>query len=442
MQRHATYSRKNIEAALKKVYKNREQGDHARIPFLDKEREKSYKLLCKKGLPTQKSEAYRYTPLIKTITSHFLENLSPPPHTPTANIPPLPSLLHGIKGYTLTFINGYLVEQGSNLPFVCQPLGEAYSDFKNLIDGHFNAQVEDYQDAWANANTACHKTPYLLYIPSDTRLTQPIILHHHTAAHKPITTYPRLLIIVGLRAQATIIDTATTPHLAPPSFVNHVSELVLQPSSNLTYYPLHINHSPTHQLRHTYIHQSTKTKFTNHFIATSTNDALLRESTHITLQGSHADNALYGLYRNQHKKHLAIHTTTTHKNAHTTTKQVYKGTADDQATTIFHGNIHIPPQQHHIIASQYHKGWILSPQASIHTRPELAIKADDVQCSHGATTTQLDPTMLNYMQTRGIPPQKAKNILLDAFFQEAINIIPNQDIQDLIAQTLLGHHKK
>jgi Fe-S cluster assembly protein SufD len=79
---------------------------------------------------------------------------------------------------------------------------------------------------------------------------------------------------------------------------------------------------------------------------------------------------------------------------------------------------------------------LLSPKAKVRTRPQLEIYADDVKCSHGATTGQLDETALFYLQQRGIPLREAQRLLLQAFLDEVVMTLPDEALQDEIRQQI------
>ena len=115
--------------------------------------------------------------------------------------------------------------------------------------------------------------------------------------------------------------------------------------------------------------------------------------------------------------------------AHTTSNQLVKGVLDGSSRGVFQGQIHIEPNAQQTEGYQLHRALLLSDNAEVDCKPELEIFADDVKCSHGATCGDLDKEQLFYMQTRGIALADAKQILIEAYLNETLLKIENQQIR-------------
>lgn len=404
----------------------------------------AYHYFIEKGLPNRKDENYRYTPLIEQLTPLFAKKKlsAPPPSKPTVREIPLPSTLQAIDGYLITFYNGSLLplqKEREKIPFILLPLQKAYQQFPHLLNEHFYPKLALPQNAFTAINTILCPTPYFLYIPPHVKIDKPIIVHHHSDHTDPTTIHPRLLTLLDRNSSATYIETSSTPTSSSPIFSNQVSDISLLPESKLTSYLWQVGQTIPYQLRYTYLYQEKKSSLAQYTIALSNNSPLLRDQTHLKLTGEKATSTLQGIYINQKAQHLALHTHVHHSAPHTSTTQHYKGIGKATSTTLFDGYIDIEPTGQETVANQYHKSWIVDNKATIHSRPQLAIKADQVQCSHGVTTTQPDPSILFYLQTRGIPYEKAQKMLLEAFFNEEIDSLPHLAIQKSTKQAILPH---
>lgn len=166
--------------------------------------------------------------------------------------------------------------------------------------------------------------------------------------------------------------------------------------------------------------------------------ALARKNLSIELleTGAHAESfALYGL---RGKQHSDIYTQILHKAADTTSAQIAKGILADESRGVFTGKIHIFPEAQRVSSSQLNKNLLLSQKAQAHSQPQLEIFADDVKCSHGSTTGQLQDDELFYFQSRGIPADKAKALLAHAFGNEILMKITNTKIREEINTRFLS----
>ena len=163
---------------------------------------------------------------------------------------------------------------------------------------------------------------------------------------------------------------------------------------------------------------------------------LARNETTVLLQqeGAEADtNGAYRLYKNGHSD---ITTNIKHLAAHTISNQLVKGVLDGASKGVFPGQIPIAPDAQQTEGYQLHRALLLSDEAEVDCKPELEIFADDVKCSHGATSGDLDKEQIFYMQTRGISLENARQILIDAYLNEAFSKVENETIRQWLKEVL------
>jgi Fe-S cluster assembly protein SufD len=149
---------------------------------------------------------------------------------------------------------------------------------------------------------------------------------------------------------------------------------------------------------------------------------------------------LYGIYLQQGQSHIDNHTVVDHAKPHCESNELYKGMLDDQSTGVFNGKIFVRQDAQKTNAYQSNKNVLLSEGASVNTKPQLEIFADDVKCSHGCTIGSLDDESLFYLRSRGIPENIARSLLLHGFvldILEQIKLAPIRDYVDkLISERL------
>jgi Fe-S cluster assembly protein SufD len=141
------------------------------------------------------------------------------------------------------------------------------------------------------------------------------------------------------------------------------------------------------------------------------------------LEGTGAHAALFGLFTPMGNQHLDAHTRLDHIAAHTTSEEDYRGIAGGRGRGVFNGKVIVRPDAQKIDARQSSRNLLLSPTAEIDTKPELEIYANDVKCSHGATTGQLDATALFYLRSRGLSESDARAALIRAFAESILSTI-------------------
>lgn len=149
-----------------------------------------------------------------------------------------------------------------------------------------------------------------------------------------------------------------------------------------------------------------------------------RYDVDIKLQGEGAESAVYGAYLTENLDKIKLTTLTQHLVPHTTSDEIFRGMLNDSSKVAFDGRILIVQDAQKTQGDLSNKNLLLSDKAHIDTKPELEIYADDVQCSHGATVSQLDELSLHYLKTRGIDDMTAKNMISFSFIAEVLAKMP------------------
>jgi Fe-S cluster assembly protein SufD len=138
------------------------------------------------------------------------------------------------------------------------------------------------------------------------------------------------------------------------------------------------------------------------------------------LLDSHAHCSLNGLYVLDGSSSDHEQVTVRHRQPHATSSQLFKGILNDRSRAEFSGTIEVDPGAIKTDAQQLCRNLLLSSEAQVHTRPQLRILADDVKCSHGATTGQLDQEQILYLRSRGLSPESAIRMLTYGFAREVV----------------------
>lgn len=170
------------------------------------------------------------------------------------------------------------------------------------------------------------------------------------------------------------------------------------------------------------------------------NGLLVRNNINIAVEGENCETHMNGAIIGGEKQHVDNHTFVDHKVPNCFSNENYKYVLDDRSTGVFNGKVIVRQDAQVINAYQNNGNILLSDGASINSKPELEIYADDVKCSHGSTTGQLDENAIYYLQTRGISKANAKKMLVAAFIEEVIEAIEHESTQNYIHKLLKEHH--
>lgn len=178
------------------------------------------------------------------------------------------------------------------------------------------------------------------------------------------------------------------------------------------------------------IHQKQNSQYTAHIYQLQ-GDAL-HTTLHIDKNGAGAHTSLYGLSYPKQKQHFEIQTLVKHNCTDCETTENFKIIAADHSVGVFGGMIYVAPHAVKTAAKQSNKNILLSPHARIFSKPQLEIYADDVSCNHGSSTGQLNEDALWYMQARGIAPEQARQLLIQAFVHEITDLLPKENVRELV----------
>ena len=244
-------------------------------------------------------------------------------------------------------------------------------------------------------------------------------------------------LILAANQSREIIEYDDDAHLsAEPK----VSEIVLNENSSLELYLLqNVDNKATIQ-REFKVKQLADSRLK--IVVITFNGGDIRNRYTVNLDGEGADTQIYGLYLIDKTQHVENYLKVNHNVPHCTSNEKFKGVLDDEATGIFNGHVYVAPNAQKTDAHQNNSNIILTPKAKINSQPFLEIYADDVKCSHGTSTGQLDQEAMFYMRQRGISKANARILLMYAFAAEVSNHIGNdmlhEHIDDMIKRRLRG----
>jgi Fe-S cluster assembly protein SufD len=164
--------------------------------------------------------------------------------------------------------------------------------------------------------------------------------------------------------------------------------------------------------------------------------AFVRNDVLVNVEGENCETHLNGAYIMKDSQHIDNHTTIDHISPNCNSYELYKGVMDDKSTAVFNGKVFVRPNAQKINAFQSNANVLLSNDAAVNSKPELEIYADDVKCSHGSTTGQLDEEAIFYLRSRGISEAAARQLVVAAFMQDVFLKVASNELKSYIYQQL------
>ncbi|AXI24531.1 FeS assembly protein SufD [Cardinium endosymbiont of Sogatella furcifera] len=336
------------------------------------------------------------------------------------------------QAITFTFINGiWLPSDNGHQGIRLRKLADLSLLEQKEVLATYIADTEASDDLFVLLNRFLAQESYLLEV---TEGSHQVIALQHMITDLGGHIVPQLLVKVGKASQVTIIEQWHSGPVQP--FVNHFTHVLLEEAAHLSYYTLYMDASSCSQVNTLYCNQMDHSTFTHHTFIFG--GAMLRMHIRSHINGSHAHAGLYGLSTLAATEQVTQQIQVVHSAPHSLSKQHYKSILGGQSTDRFSGKIYLTPAAQKTNAYQTNNALLLSDAAHHYVKPQLEIYADDVKCSHGATTGQLDEAQLFYLQTRGIAAPLAKRLLLEAFGSEIIDAVGTATLQAYLYDQLVA----
>lgn len=392
----------------------------------EQKRKEALKSLAALGLPAAKNEEYKFTPITRILEKNFSFTSAKPAGIVDENV-----LLKG-DFRRLVFVNGVLSEKLSDLTpangLTIAPLAAA----NDKVGKKFGSLLNHEVNAFAAWNTAAWEAGVYIAVEAGKVIEQPIVIQHVIdSSAGEVVSVVRNLIHVAKSAEVTIIETFHSTG-SNPDFLNLATETFVEENAGLNYYSLQ-NNKGNHYLHNQHeIHQEKSSRVSSYTF--SLDGKLIRNNLHLALDGENIESHMYGLYLIAGETLADNHTVADHRKAHSFSNELYKGIVDGNAKGVFNGKIYVRPNAQKTNAFQANRNILLSDRATVNTKPQLEIWADDVKCSHGCTSGQLDEEALFYLQARGISKDKAKAMMLYAFAGEVLDNIRNDYMKTLVEE--------
>jgi Fe-S cluster assembly protein SufD len=393
------------------------------------------------GLPGNKHEEYKYTPITRALEKEFGEQQTLPSTYAVSEKTKSRIQQHILdtEANHLVFINGQFAEDLSTIISpadqlrICT-LTQAFQDYPEVIEKYLGSEADLDSDPFIALNTAYAQDGVFLHVPKGKAVEAPVITYFFTdTTADNAVVQSRNLCIVEENGQIKLSETFLTLGDGA-SYNNAVTEILVNKYAHVHYYKYENESQKAYHTGTTQVRQHDNSHF--HAVTVALQGAMIRNNLNIELDAQHCESHMYGLYMLDGKTHVDNHTVVDHQQPNAFSNELYKGIVDGSARGVFNGKIYVRPDAQKTNAFQSNANILLSNDASVDTKPQLEIWADDVKCSHGATTGQLDQEQMFYLRTRGLSKIQARAVLLKAFAGDVIQHIGIEALQSLVEQQI------
>ena len=387
------------------------------------------------GFPTKRQEDWKYTSL-KSILKHDY-SVFPKSENAIEFNDVKKYFIHEIDSYKIIFIDG---KYSSHLSQTTHDGIDVCLMSSALTKPKYQLNIENYfnkiasKNGLSSLNTAFSHEGAYINIPKNKIVNKPIqIIHFSTGNEAALMLQPRNLIVVNENAHVQIIERhqSLTDN---PVLTNSVTEIFTNKRAIVDYYKIQNDRQSASLIDNTFVNQKQESIAKVHTF--SFGGKLIRNNLEFYQNGERIDSTIKGITIIGDKQHVDHNTLVHHIEPNCESHQDYKGIFNDSATGVFNGKVVVEKLAQKTNAFQANNNILMSDKASINTKPQLEIFADDVKCSHGCTIGQLDESAMFYLRSRGIPEKEARALLMFAFSNNVMDSVKIPEIKNRITKII------
>jgi Fe-S cluster assembly protein SufD len=398
-------------------------------------RTEAIKTFENEGFPSKKLEAWKYTSL-NSVLKHDYSVF--PKHENALEFKDVKKyFIHDIDSYKIIFVDGkyssYLSQTTHDGIDVCL-MSSALTKpkYRLIIENYFNKIAG--KSSLSALNTAFSVEGAYIHIPKNKLVEKPIqIIHFSTGNEAALMLQPRNLIVVDENSHVQIIERHQSLN-DNPVLTNSVTEIFANKRAIVDYYKIQNDRQSATLIDNTFVNQKQESLAKVHTF--SFGGKLIRNNLNFYQNGERIDSTLKGITIIGNKQHVDHNTLVHHIEPNCESHQDYKGIFDDNSTGVFNGKVVVEKEAQKTNAFQANNNILISDKASINTKPQLEIFADDVKCSHGCTIGQLDDSAMFYLRSRGIPEKEARALLMFAFGNNVLDSVKIPEIKNRITKII------
>jgi Fe-S cluster assembly protein SufD len=394
------------------------------------------------GFPKKTLEEWKNTDLKETLEKGYDVSFAAPETIDpkkiiNCNIPHLDTAVIGQFNGWYVSKDVPLIRLGNGI--IMGSLAEAMKKYPDLVAKYYSKYADFSKNSLTALNTAFSQDGIFIYVPDNVKSHKPVQMINIIQHDQNIFLQSRNLVILGKNSSLSLVH-CDDSYNHQTSFSNVVTEIILEDEAVMDHYKLQNLNNNSTLISSVYFNLEHTATLNSHFI--SLNGGLLRNNIYLTFNGEGSNASVYGLYLMDRKQHIDNLVVVDHTKPGCTSLEMFKGIMDDDSSGVFNGHVLVRRDAQKTDARQTNRNILLTDTAKVNSKPFLEIYADDVKCSHGSTTGQLDADAMFYLMQRGIGEDSARMLLMFAFANEVVSKIAipqlRQRIEDMVKKRLQG----
>jgi Fe-S cluster assembly protein SufD len=409
---------------------------------LRRSRRSAFEKFREMGFPSIKNEDWRYTNIARFLRDEYDLGAGVLGASGAAVIASTAdrAAIDSLDCHRIVLVNGRWQDRSSSLPAGLHIFTVAEARQDPTLSAYFERSEEFENHHFTALNAALFSDGLFIRVDPGYVPDKPLHILHIYTADRNLLVQPRHVVLVNRNAALTIIESVLSAEGSsvtgakggsstaagrdgadaadtaggPKILVNSLTEIILEQDAQLEHTTIQTPGKGTRVIQHTTVRQRRQSLY-NNFTFTLPGSDLVRNELHVRLEEEYAETHLYGLYLTSGRQLVDNHTLVDHQKPSCQSNELYKGVLLEQSTGVFNGKIYVHKDAQKTNAFQQNNNLVISKKATIDSKPQLEIYADDVKCSHGSTVGQFSEEALFYLRSRGIGKDMAKGLLINAF---------------------------
>ncbi len=382
------------------------------------------------GLPHRRIEEWKYTDLRATLKEALPPAIADSTRVTREEVDAALEGLAALAAHRVVFVNGAYRPDLSLMDgaggVALEPLAAALeASSERIANGLIRADAVA-QDAVSALNTAFMTDGAVVRVADGAELVKPLLLVFVRAGAAPRLVTTRNVLRIGAGAKATLIEAyVTLPGAAGQT--NALSDIAVGDGASFVHVKCTLDGTASAHVAGWLVTLGADSSYRAFQLTAAT--GLVRNNLLVTFKGEGAKLDISGCFLGRDAEHIDTTLVVDHAVPGCESRELFKGVLADRARGVFQGKVIVRPNAQKTDGKQMAQVLMLSEDAEFDSKPELEIHADDVICGHGSTAAELDPEMLFYFRSRGIPLEEARALLIESFVGEAMDTVEDEGLR-------------